>query len=126
VPHADLAGTTPTSRQPTKTAKGLPMAEQECQDPSRVYRVDGARIAWREMGQEAVVLDLGRSVYFGLNRSAGVLWPRLLAGSTHTALVEALVAAATGPPSPPQAAADVSSFLAAVNAEGLLIPGLSG
>jgi len=96
------------------------MAAHECQDPSRVYRVDGARTAWREMGPEAVVLDLGRSVYFGLNRSAGVLWSRLLTGATHTELVEALVAAAPGPPGPRQAAADVSSFLAAVTAEGLL------
>jgi|GEM_PF-5033596 len=102
------------------------MAVPEHDDPSRVYRVDGSRTAWREMGQEAVVLDLGSSVYFGLNHSAGLLWSRLLTGSTHTELVEALVAAAPGPPSPRRAAADVSAFLAAVNAEGLLIPGLPG
>ena len=46
----------------------MKMVERE-----RTYRVDGACSAWRQVGDEGVVLDLDRSLYFGLNRSAGVL-----------------------------------------------------
>jgi len=85
----------------------------------RTYRVDGARSAWRQVGDEGVVLDLDRSLYFGLNRSAGVLWPLLL-GADHLDLVEALLAAAPEIDEP-RASGEVSSFLAAVDAEGLLV-----
>lgn len=86
------------------------------------YRVDSDRTAWRQVGQEGVVLDLHSSVYFGLNRSAGALWPRLLAGSTHDEMVDVLLIDA------PEldrrtAASEVTSFLAALDAEKLLIAG---
>src|SRR6478609_7910246 len=86
----------------------------------RTYRVDGARSTWRQVGDEGVVLDLNRSLYFGLNRSAGVLWPLMLAGAVHGQLVDALIAAAPEIDRP-RAIGEVSSFLAAVDAEGLLV-----
>jgi hypothetical protein len=86
----------------------------------RTYRVDGARSAWRQVGDGGVVLDLDRSLYFGLNRSAGVLWPLMLAGAVKGELVDALIAAAPGLDEP-RAAGEVLSFLAAVDAEGLLV-----
>ena len=55
------------------------MIEEDIRDAA--YRVDGDRIAWRKTGSEIVVLDLGASTYFGLNESAGILWPALLTGS---------------------------------------------
>lgn len=93
-------------------------------DPTRIYSVDAHRIAWRQVGQEGVVLDLTTSVYFGLNRSAGALWPLLLAGSTHPEMVEMLMTKAPNLDSQ-RAAAEVSSFLVAVDAEGLLVVGAS-
>ena len=86
----------------------------------RTYRVDGARSAYRQVGDEGVVLDLDRSLYFGLNRSAGLLWPLLLTGAEHGELVAALIAAAPGLDEP-RATVEVAAFLAAVDAEGLLV-----
>ena len=86
----------------------------------RTYRVDGARSAWRQVGDEGVVLDLDRSLYFGLNRSAGVLWPLLLAGAVHGQLGDALIVA-TPEIDRTRAIGDVSSFLAAVDNEDLLV-----
>ena len=86
----------------------------------RTYRVDGARSAYRQVGDEGVVLDLDRSLYFGLNRSAGLLWPLLLTGAEHGELVSALIAAAPGLDEP-RANGEVAAFLAAVDAEGLLV-----
>jgi hypothetical protein len=39
---------------------------------------------------EAILLDLARSEYLSLNRSATVLWEALVAGSDHDALTEML------------------------------------
>jgi Coenzyme PQQ synthesis protein D (PqqD) len=97
------------------------MTAQSFADQSVTYRVDDARTAWREVGSEAVVLDLGTSTYFGLNRSAGVLWPRLLAGCTYIELIDSLINEARTPLPSQQAAAEVSTFLAAVDAEKMLI-----
>jgi Coenzyme PQQ synthesis protein D (PqqD) len=97
------------------------MTAQRFADRSVTYRVDGTRTAWRQVDTEAVVLDLGSSTYFGLNRSAGVLWPRLLAGCTYAELIDALVNDANVDLPRPRAAAEISAFLAAVDGEQLLI-----
>ena len=99
------------------------MNEQQKVTHNRVYRVDPSRAAWRQVDREGVVLDLHTSVYFGLNESAGVLWPRLIAGSTHTELVDALIAGEPQQFDRDQAADEVSSFLQAVDAEGLFVAG---
>ena len=88
---------------------------------SVTYRIDRERTAWREMDREAVVLDLGTATYFGLNRSAGVLWPRLLAGCTFPELVDALIEEANSALPRHQAAVEITAFLTAVDAEQLLI-----
>ena len=90
------------------------------QDRSPTYRVDQQRTAWREVGGEGVVLDLDSSVYFGLNRSAGPLWRRLLDGATRDQLAEVLLAAEPAPATSSQAEAEVSEFLAALDGAGLL------
>lgn len=47
-------------------------------------------MTWRLVDDEAILLDLGRSEYLSLNRSATVLWEALVAGSDHDALTETL------------------------------------
>lgn len=86
----------------------------------RVYRVDAARHAFRQVGDEGVVLDLTRSVYYGLNRTAGLLWPHLVAGATRDELVAAMTAAEPAALPAGQAAREIDDFLLGVQAQGLL------
>ena len=83
-------------------------------------RVDETRCAWRQIGDEIVLLDLTGSVYFGLNGSATRLWPLLLAGTSRRALTESL-AAGVGAPEPARADRDVQTFLDALDDAGLLV-----
>ncbi len=82
------------------------------------YRTGGAGVAWRETGGEVVVLDLSRSVYFGLNPTAAVLWKLLVAGATRDQLVEALVAGGADDRS--RASGDADAFLAQLRSAELL------
>ena len=91
------------------------------QTAGRVYRVDGTNHAFRQVGDEGVVLDLVRSVYFGLNRTAGLLWPHLLAGATRDDLVAVMTAAEPTLPAD-QAALEIDGFLRDVESQGLLTP----
>ena len=61
------------------------------------------------MGREAVVLDLDSGVYFGLNRTAGALWPALVAGATVPELVQALNADLPAPLAGDRGVAEVSA-----------------
>ncbi|SCF27939.1 PqqD family protein [Micromonospora mirobrigensis] len=83
-----------------------------------VYRIGQQHAAWREAGDEIVVLDTRNSVYFGLDRSAALLWRRLLDGATADELTEAL--AATAPVERERAADDVTRFLSELDGHGLL------
>jgi hypothetical protein len=81
-------------------------------------RLKTDRIAWRQIGDEMVVLDLRSSRYLTANAAAGVLWRGLEQGSSRDELVAALttefeVEAET-------AAADVDEFLADCRAKDLL------
>ncbi len=95
-------------------------SEQPGPDRSVTYRVDPQRTAWREMDGEGVVLDLETSVYFGLNRTAGALWPRLIEGATHGELTEVLLSTAPVPPTRAQAEREISQFLDALDSQKLL------
>ena len=84
-------------------------------------RAGGPAVAWRETGQEIVVLDLRGSVYFGLNPTAARLWKLLVAGTTRDELsrrlqVEQRIGRA-------QADDDVDAFLQMLDREGLLSAG---
>ncbi|MFI2662312.1 PqqD family protein [Micromonospora carbonacea] len=87
-------------------------------DESIVYKVRGDRVAWRISGDETVLLDTGRSVYFALDRCATSLWPHLVAGATAAQLAEVLAGQAAVQRD--RAAADVRSFLADLEAADLL------
>ena len=94
--------------------------ERQDPDHSLTYRVDDHRTAWREVDGEGVVLDLANSVYFGLNRSAGVLWPRLIQGANLQQLTELLLSSEPPPPTRLQAEQQISQFLDALDSENLL------
>ncbi|WP_176308572.1 PqqD family protein [Micromonospora sp. NBS 11-29] len=87
-------------------------------DTSIVYRVRQDRVAWRTSGDETVLLDTGRSVYFALDRAATTLWPHLVAGATAADLADVLAGQAEVERD--RAVADVRSFLADLEAAGLL------
>lgn len=80
-------------------------------------RTGGPSVAWREAGEEVVILDLERSTYFGLNAAGALLWKSLTQGSTHAELVTILVKAGAAPE---RSAAEVDGFLALLYGEGLL------
>ncbi|MFI9639967.1 PqqD family protein [Micromonospora sp. NPDC051925] len=84
-----------------------------------VHRVDPTRVAWRQAGDEVVVLDTDRSVYFGLDRAGTLLWHRLVDGATQHDLVTTLVDDATVDRD--QATADVTAFLDDLRRHGLLL-----
>ncbi len=97
------------------------MTTEQFWNRSSIYRVDPQRTAWREVDGEGVVLDLETSVYFGLNRSAGALWPRLIDGASFDQLVLTLLVSVPAPSTKAQGEAEVSQFLDALRIENLLI-----
>jgi hypothetical protein len=70
-------------------------------------RTDG--VAWIDLSGETILVDLRSGMYLSANRSAGTLWELLVAGTTHSALTEALMEAFGI--SAEQAKADVDRFL---------------
>jgi hypothetical protein len=89
-------------------------------DHPPVLTLAADRLAWRETGEEVVVLDLQGSVYFGLNASAAPLWTMLARGTTREELVARLLA--DQQVDRDRAAADVDAFLAALVAHGFVAP----
>jgi Coenzyme PQQ synthesis protein D (PqqD) len=58
-----------------------------------LLRLRDDKLEWREIDEEIVALDGRTSEYLSVNRSGAALWPLLLAGATHGALVERLTEA---------------------------------
>jgi hypothetical protein len=48
-------------------------------------------LAWREIDNELVAVDMASSTYLSANRSGALLWQMLAAGTTHAELVQGLV-----------------------------------
>jgi coenzyme PQQ synthesis protein D (PqqD) len=82
------------------------------QQVDTVYRIGGDEVAWREAGDEIVVLHTVSSVYFGLGGSGARLWRRLAEGATAEELVAVLTAGA--PAETARATADLDAFLEAL------------
>ncbi len=89
-----------------------------------IYRTGGVGVAWRETGGEVVVLDLARSVYFGLNPTAAMLWKLLVGGATRDQLIAALLAG--GADDPVKARGDAAAFLAQLRSADLLLADAPG
>ena len=47
-------------------------------------------VEWQKVDDEVVVLDLGESVYLGVNDSGAVLWPMVAEGTSQDSLVDEL------------------------------------
>ena len=95
------------------------MSGAEAGAPTPCLRVREAGIVWRETSGEIVVLDLGESVYFGLNPSGAILWKRLIDGATRSELIELLRASGADGEQAPR---EVDEFLSALGGLGLLAP----
>ena len=55
------------------------------------FKLRGDELAWREVDDEIVVLDLRSSRYLSVNSSGAVLWPHLADGATEAELVGVLI-----------------------------------
>jgi hypothetical protein len=75
-------------------------------------------VRWREIEQEIVAVDLGRSDYVSTNESGVLLWRRLAVGTTRQQLVEELVSAFGIDRG--RASEDVGRFLDELDARNLL------
>ena len=75
-------------------------------------------VRWREIDQEIVAVDLGRSDYVSTNESGVLLWRRLAEGTTRQQLVDELVSAFGIDAE--RASEDVGRFLDELNARNLL------
>ena len=73
-------------------------------------RVDD--VAWRDAGDELIILELATSTYLTLNGSAKKLWLGLVAGANAEALADMLVS--TYGISPEQAESDTEAFVTAL------------
>lgn len=86
---------------------------------ARQIRLRQDDVEWREIEGEIVVLDLRRSTYLAVNRIGALLWPRLAAGATRSALVQRLVDDFDLEPS--TAESDVDGFLQELRDQELLV-----
>ena len=73
-------------------------------------RVDD--VAWRDVGDELIILELSTSTYLTLNGSAKKLWLGLVSGASTDMLVDMLVS--TYGISSEQAESDTEAFVAAL------------
>lgn len=76
-------------------------------------------VAWRQFGDEIVMLDLRTSTYIATNDAATVLWGLLEKGTTRSELVAALVEAYGIDGA--RAGADVDAFVAECRRRDLLV-----
>ncbi len=86
--------------------------------PARHYR-PAARVLVRALGDEAVLLDLDRGFYFGLNSTGLKIWESLAAGHTERETVDRLVESFVADPA--ALAADVHALLEELERNGLLV-----
>lgn len=76
-------------------------------------------VRWREIDREVVAVDLVSSIYLTTNESGVRLWRRLADGATTDELVDELVEAFSIERE--RAAADVRSYVDALDARNLLV-----
>lgn len=88
-------------------------------DQEETVKLDADRVAWCEVGNEVVILDLQSSKYFDLNHTARRIWKRLDTGATPNDLVEDLIATYGVPRQ--RAVADVNGFIDLLRERSLLL-----
>ena len=98
------------------------MAELSSLDSDRrLYRVADERVAWNTLAGQVLILEMGNSEYFRLNRAGSALWEYIASapgpvssGRLATVLIDAFGITQD------QATADVGAFLNRMSSFGLL------
>lgn len=86
--------------------------------PESDIKVIQRAAVWREVDGETVLLDLSSASYLGMNGPGSMLWSAIVGGASRSRLAELLVERYEVRPE--QAAADVTDFLGACRARGLI------
>lgn len=86
------------------------------------YRVDPEKVAWRVLDDEAVLIHLENSDYFGLNPAGAWLWSRLSEEPRSVEQIAGLLATRFGIGAA-QAAAEAGTFLEQLRRAALLETG---
>ncbi|MDQ6838180.1 MAG: PqqD family protein [Actinomycetota bacterium] len=87
--------------------------------PTERWKLKGDEVAWREVGEEIVILHLGSATYLSLNGSGRLLWLRLIDGASRDELAGLLTE--NYGIDEDQAGADTSAFLDNLDKLGLLL-----
>ena len=95
-----------------------PAESQVSAKSRRFVRIRPGDLAWRQAGDEVVVLDLAASVFHGLNPSGALLWQRLTDWTTAGEMAGILVGSYGL--SAALAAEDVARFLEECIGSGLV------
>ncbi|MSW84442.1 MAG: PqqD family peptide modification chaperone [Actinobacteria bacterium] len=106
------------ARAPRGTVPARDAASTEGGTVSGTIRVRGDAVEWRQVDDEIVALDRLAGEYLALTGSGAVLWSLLLEGATEPELTAALLARFDVEQG--VAAADVTAFVAGLEARGLL------
>lgn len=88
--------------------------------PEEPLRLRNEDLAWRQAGDEVVILNAATGLYLTLNQTARGLWDQLAAGTTPAALAQTLVDRHGVDRA--QALADVARFLDSLDRLGILEP----
>ncbi|MGH9104679.1 MAG: PqqD family protein [Acidimicrobiales bacterium] len=80
-------------------------------------------VAWRQVGDEVMLLDTNTSQYLSVNRTGTALWPLLIDGCEASRLTQALVEEFEVDQA--RASADAEAFLSSLRELGLLQEGAS-
>ena len=83
------------------------------------YAIDPARVQWRIVDGEAVVVDVDSTYYYGLNRTGTFVWSLLADRTMSRDEIVAGVAAEYGK-RPAEVEADVAALLAELAREQLI------
>jgi Coenzyme PQQ synthesis protein D (PqqD) len=90
-----------------------------CAAEMRVKLREGV-VAWRQIDEETILLDLAASEYVAINGSGSLLWPAMVDGTTERELVERLMGSYQLTEA--RAVTDVDAFLKNCRARGFLEP----
>lgn len=85
---------------------------------SRVKYQPNEGVMASQVGDEAILLDLGSGIYYSLNAVGAPIWTGLTGGKCHAEIVDTLVAEFDVTPA--VAARDVESFIAQLVEMGLV------
>lgn len=89
----------------------------------RILRIREARVAWRKVGDDVVILDIERTTYLGVNRTGSAIWLALSSGATREDLVSLVMERFRVDRE--RATQDVTAFVDDLLAQGLVEEGVA-